>query len=177
MNNGKIIRIIGEDTDVEFSNEGRIFIKGEGRHNMPDGEIFTAPVEKSVNGHIKFSYPAIRGGREVGGVRLVFKDGRIMEFSAEKNEDYLRKMIGTDEGSRYLGEVGIGLNYGITKHIKNILFDEKIGGTIHMAIGSAYPECGGVNKSAVHWDIIKDMRKGGKMFVDEKLVYQNGMFL
>jgi len=177
MNNGKLIRIIGEDTDVSFSNEGRKFIKGDGRHNMPDGEIFTAPVEKSVNGYIKFSYPAIRGGREVSGVRLVFKDGKIVEFSAEKNEDYLSKMVDTDEGSRHLGEVGIGLNYGITKHIKNILFDEKIGGTIHMAIGSAYAECGGVNKSAVHWDIIKDMRRSGKIFVDGKLVYENGEFL
>ncbi|MFH1592135.1 MAG: aminopeptidase [Candidatus Woesearchaeota archaeon] len=177
MKDGKEVRVVGEDTDLSFSIEGRKFVKGDGIFNMPDGEIFTAPVEKTVNGHIKFSYPAIYGGREVGGVYFEFKDGEIVKASAEKNEEFLKEMIGTDEGSKFLGEFGIGLNPGIKKPIKNILFDEKQDKTIHLAIGNAYPECGGTNKSAIHWDIVKDMRNGGKIFLDGKLVYENGEFL
>ncbi len=176
MNNGKDIMIVGEQTDLIFSVEGRKFVKGDGTCNMPDGEIFTAPVEKSVQGHIMFSYPAIVGGREVSGVYLEFKDGEIVKARAEKGENFLLEMIHTDEGSKYFGEFGIGLNPGITRSIKNILFDEKQDKTIHFAIGNAYSECGGTNKSAVHWDIIKDM-KNGMMYLDGRLVYERGKFI
>jgi len=177
MSKGKTVKIIGEDTNLTFSIEGRKFVKGDGTMNMPDGEIFTAPVENTVNGYIKFTYPAIYGGREVDGVKLEFKDGKIIKATATKNEGFLKTMINTDEGSKFLGEFGIGLNPSINKPIKNILFDEKQQKTIHLAIGSAYPECNGTNKSAVHWDIIKDMRNNGKIYLDGKLVYENGEFL
>ncbi|MEK6922546.1 MAG: aminopeptidase, partial [Nanoarchaeota archaeon] len=177
MSKGKEVRIVGENTDLRFSINGRKFVKGDGTCNMPDGEIFTAPVENSVNGHVEFSYPAIRAGREIGGVYLEFKDGKIVKATAEKGEAFLKEMINSDEGSRYLGEFGIGLNEGIKKPIKNILFDEKMAKTIHFAIGNAYPECNGINVSSVHWDIIKDMRNGGKIYLDGKRVYENGEFL
>ena len=176
MSKGKQVRILGENTDISFSIEGRKFKKGDGTCNMPDGEIFTAPLENSTQGKIKFTYPAIYGGREVSGVYLEFKDGKIIKSSADKNEAFLKEMIATDEGSCKLGELGIGLNPNLTRSIKSILFDEKNNSTIHLAIGSAYVECGGVNKSAVHWDFIKDMRNG-KIFLDNKLVYENGEFL
>jgi len=176
MSKGKQVRILGEQTDISFSIAGRKFKKGSGECNMPDGEIFTAPEENSTQGHIKFTYPAIYGGREVSGVYLEFKDGKIIKATADKNEQFLKEMIATDEGSHKLGELGIGLNPKLTKPIKSILFDEKNDKTIHLAIGSAYEECLGVNKSAVHWDFIKDMRDG-KIFLDEKLVYENGKFL
>ncbi|MBI4159152.1 aminopeptidase [Candidatus Woesearchaeota archaeon] len=173
---GKIVRIVGNNTDISFSIEGRKWVKGDGRCNMPDGEIFTAPNEKTTEGFIEFDLATIRGGREVAGVRLEFSKGKVVKANAVKNNDYLQGMLNTDEGARYLGELGIGLNEGITKPVRNILFDEKINGTIHLAIGSAYAECGGVNKSAVHWDFIKTM-KNGKIFLDGKLVYENGIFI
>ena len=176
MSKGKLVRIVGEQTDISFSIAGRKFKKGDGTMNMPDGEIFTAPEENSTSGFIKFSYPAIYGGREVSGVYLEFKDGKIIKSSADKNEQFLKEMIATDEGSHKLGELGIGLNPKLTKPIKSILFDEKLNGTIHLAIGSAYQECLGTNKSAIHWDFIKDMRNG-KIFLDGKLVYENGEFI
>ena len=144
---------------------------------MPDGEIFTAPIETSTNGYIEFSYPAIYAAREVDGVFLEFKNGNIIKAKASKNESFLKTMINTDKGAKKLGEFGIGLNPNIKKFIKNILFDEKINGTIHLAIGSAYKDCNGVNESAVHWDFIKDLRKNGKIFLDNKLVAKNGKFL
>jgi len=176
MSKGKQVRILGEETDISFSIAGRKFKKGDGTMNMPDGEIFTAPEENSTQGHIKFTYPAVYGGREVSGVYLEFKDGKITKASAEKNEQFLKEMVATDEGSHKLGELGIGLNPNLTRSIKSILFDEKLYGTIHLAIGSAYEECLGTNKSAVHWDFIKDMRHG-KIFLDGKLVYEDGEFL
>lgn len=177
MQSGDEVHIIGEETDIKLRTKGRKYIIGDGTNNMPDGEIFTAPIDTSAEGHIKFTYPAIYGGREVDGVYLEFKNGNIVNFSAKKNEDFLKTMIETDTGSRKLGELGIGLNPMIKKPIKNILFDEKCFGTIHLAIGSAYKECGGINKSSVHWDMIKDLKTNGQIFLDGKCVFKNGEWL
>ena len=133
---------------------------------MPDGEFFTGPVEDSVNGEVAFSFPASYGGREVSGVRFRFEDGKVVDASAEQGEDFLLEMLDTDDGARRLGELGIGTNYGIATGTKEILLDEKIGGTVHMAIGMSYPETGGVNDSAVHWDMVCDLRQGGSITVD-----------
>ena len=138
--------------------------------------MFTAPIEDSTNGYIKNTYPVIYAGKEVSGIYLEFKNGKVVKAQAEKNQSLLRSMIEIDNGVKILGEFGIGLNYNIKQFVKQILFDEKIGGTIHLALGMAYKECRGKNKSAVHWDMIKDMRNG-KMFFDNKLVYQKGRFL
>jgi aminopeptidase len=144
---------------------------------MPSGEIFTTPVEGSVNGEITFSYPAIHGGREVEGVRLVFRNGAVAEAHAKKNEEYLKQMIASDAGAKVAGEFGVGANSGITKFTKSILYDEKIGGTIHIALGEAYAETGGVNKSALHWDMICDLRKGGEIIVDGEVFEKDGKFV
>lgn len=177
LDEGSVVRIKGKDTDLTFSIKDRKAINSAGTHNMPDGEVFTAPVETSVNGYIHFTYPAIYGGREVSGVVLEFKDGKVVKAKAKKNENFLRHMIDTDKWSSYLGEFGIGTNYKIKRFIKNILFDEKIGGTIHLALGSSYKECNGTIKSAIHWDMIKDLKRGGEIWVDEKLIQKNGKFL
>lgn len=174
---GKTVRIVAKDTDLTFSIDGRDAIKCAGNRNIPDGEIFMAPVDDSANGHIAYSFPAIRGGKEVDGIRLEFKDGEVVRASATKNEDFLLEMIKTDEGAKRLGEFGIGLNFGIKKFIKQILFDEKIGGTVHLALGMAYKEGGGKNDSAIHWDMICDLRNGGELYLDGKLVQKNGKFL
>ena len=144
---------------------------------MPDGEVFTGPVEDSTEGHVYFSYPAIYKGREVTGVRLWFEKGQVVKATAEKNQEYLEKTIATDEGSKRVGEFAIGTNEGITKFTKEILFDEKIGGSFHMALGSGYPETGSKNESAIHWDMICDLRDGGEIWVDDTLVHKNGKFV
>jgi aminopeptidase len=144
---------------------------------MPDGEFFTGPVEDSANGEVAFTYPAIYGGREVTGVKLRFENGVVVDASAERNEDYLLEMLDTDEGARRLGELGIGTNYGIDRFTKEILLDEKIGGTIHLAIGMSYPETGGANDSAVHWDMVCDLRKQGRITVDGETMQVDGKFL
>ncbi|MBW2997523.1 aminopeptidase, partial [Candidatus Woesearchaeota archaeon] len=157
----------------------------KGDHNIPDGEVFTAPEKYSVEGHIEFSYPAIRGGNEVDGIYLEFKKGKVVKAKAKKNEKFLKSMLNIDAGSSYLGELGIGVNYNISRYTKNLLFDEKIGGTIHLALGLSFPECTGknkknANKSALHWDIVKDLRPqggGGKVIVDGKIIQKNGKFL
>ncbi|MFA5478908.1 MAG: aminopeptidase [Candidatus Muiribacteriota bacterium] len=177
FDSGSKIRILGKDTDLTFSIEGREGTMCCGENNMPDGELFYAPVENSANGEIYYEFPAITNGREVEGVRLKFKDGKVVEAKAKKNEEFLIAMLDTDEGSRFIGEFGIGLNYGIDRFTKDILFDEKIGGTIHLAVGQAYEESGGTNESAVHWDMVKDLRSHGQIFIDDKLVQQNGKFL
>jgi aminopeptidase len=177
LDKGKDVRIISNDTDITFSIKGRQGIKCDGHRNMPDGEVFIAPVEDTVNGFIRYTYPAIYNGKEVEDVYLEFKDGKVIRAKAKKNEDFLHAMINTDKGSKYLGEFGIGVNYGIKKFIKNILFDEKIGGTIHLALGMAYKEGGGKNDSALHWDMIKDLRKGGEIQIDGKSIQKNGKFL
>jgi aminopeptidase len=171
------IRIVGPDTDLKMSVKKRIFISSVATHNVPSGEFFTGPVEDSAEGHIKYDFPVCEGGREIDGIRLVFRKGLVVEASAEKNEKYFLTMLDMDAGARRLGELGIGTNYGIQRFIKNILFDEKIGGTIHLALGESYPETGGVNKSALHWDMIKDLRKDGAIYVDGKLFQKNGKFV
>ena len=171
------VKVKGPNVDLTLSIAGRTFINSDGKHNMPSGEIFTGPVEDSCNGWIRYSYPAIVGGREVTGIELQFEEGKVVKATAEKNEDFLLSTLDTDEGARYLGEFAIGTNDGITRFTKSILFDEKIGGTMHMALGAGYPETGSVNKSSVHWDMICDMRDGGKVWVDDELFYDSGRFL
>lgn len=177
IDRGNTVKIVAPDTNLTFSIKGRKGIKCDGKRNMPDGEVFCAPVDDSAEGYIKYTYPAIYGGREVSGIFLRFHNGKVVEAKAEKGEEFLKEMIATDSGSCRLGEFGIGVNYGIQKFIKQILFDEKIYGTIHLALGMAYPEGGGKNKSAVHWDMIKDLRKGGKIIIDGKIIQENGKFL
>ncbi len=177
FNEANSIRIVGLDTDLTFSVQGRKGTKCSGQNNVPDGEVYYAPVTSSANGHIYYEFPAIRYGNQVDGVRLEFKDGKIVSAKADRNEQFLNQMLDTDEGSRYLGEFGIGLNYGIKKFIKNILFDEKIGGTIHLATGNAYEGSGGDNRSALHWDMIKELRNVGEIYADGKLVQKNGIYI
>jgi len=171
------VRIAGPNADLTLSVEGRVFINCDGRNNMPDGEIFTGPVEDSARGWVRFTYPAITGGREVDGVELWFEDGRVVRATARKNEEYLLQMLDADPGARYLGEFAFGTNSGIQRFTKNILFDEKIGGSFHLALGAGYPETGSRNESAIHWDMICDMRDGGEVWVDGELFYRNGEFI
>jgi aminopeptidase len=167
----------GPNIDLTLSIAGRTFINSDGKRNMPSGEIFTGPVEDSVNGWIRFSYPALRGGREVEGVELGFENGKVVRASAAKNEEYLISQLDSDPGARYLGEFAIGTNYRIQQFTKSILYDEKIGGTLHVAVGSGYPETGSRNQSAVHWDFICDMRQESEILVDGELFYRNGQFV
>jgi len=173
----KNLHIVSKDTDLRLSVEGRKWINCDGKENFPDGEVFTGPVEHSVNGHIRFSFPAIYAGREVEDIRLVFKNGRVVEASAARGEDLLVKLLDTDPGARYLGEVAVGTNHNIRKFTKNILFDEKIGGTVHCAIGRSFPESKAKNRSAIHWDMLCDMKQEGKIFADGTLIYEKGRFL
>ena len=170
------VRIVGADTDLKMSVKKRTFISSVATHNVPSGEVFTGPVENSAEGYIKYDFPVCNGGREIDGIRLVFKEGKVVEATATKNQDYLLAMLDMDPGARYLGELGIGTNYGIQRFIKNILFDEKIGGTIHLAVGESYEETGGVNKSSLHWDMIKDLRKGGAIYLDGEVFQKDGKF-
>ncbi len=172
----KNVDIRGPNADLRLSIEGRSFINSDGDQNMPSGEIFTSPVEDSANGWVRFTYPAITGGREVEGVRLEFQNGRVAAASASKNEDFLLKMLDTDEGARGLGELGIGTNYGIQRFTKSILYDEKIGGSFHLAVGSGFAEAGGKNQSSLHWDLICDARDGTEILVDGELFYKDGKF-
>jgi len=171
------VRVIGPETELQLSIAGRTFINSDGKNNMPSGEVFTGPVEDSVEGHVHFSYPAIHQGREVSGIRLWFEKGKVVKATAEKNEDFLLQTLDTDDGSRYVGEFAIGTNKGITQFTRQILFDEKINGSFHMALGAGYPETGSKNESAIHWDMICDMRDGGEIWVDDELLYQNGKFV
>ena len=171
------IRIRAPETDITLSVAGRNWIPCVGEHNMPDGEFFTAPVEDSVEGEIAFSFPATYGGREVSGVRLRFEGGKVVDAVAEHGEAFLHEMLDTDAGARRLGELGIGTNYGIATGTKEILLDEKIGGTVHMAVGKSYPESGGKNDSAVHWDMVCDLRHDGSITVDGTELQRDGQFL
>ncbi len=173
----KHITLKGPEIDLQLSIAERTFVNSDGHKNMPSGEIFTSPVEDSVNGWVRFSYPSIVGGRAVSGIELKFEQGKVVEASAQENEDLLHAQLDTDEGSRYLGEFAIGTNFGINRFTGNILFDEKIGGTVHMAIGMGYPETGSKNRSAVHWDMICDMRNESEIHVDGDLMYKNGEFV
>jgi aminopeptidase len=173
----KQVEITGPNVNMTLSIEDRTFVNSDGTRNMPSGEIFTGPVEESVNGWANFTYPGIYQGRQVEGVRLEFEGGRVVRASAKQNETFLLEMLDADPGARYLGEWAIGTNKMINRFIKNILFDEKIGGTFHLALGRGYPETGSMNKSAIHWDMICDMRDGGEILVDGELFYRSGEFL
>ncbi len=177
LNKAKKIRIIGEDTDLTLNVYKKSFVADSGEENLPGGEIFCAPEPKSVEGHIRFTYPAIRSGVEVQNIYCEFKNGKCIKATADKNEKFLNTMLDTDKGSRYIGELGIGMNPKVTKFTKELLFDEKIGGTIHLAFGMAYKECGEPNKSALHWDIVKDLRKNGQIIADGKVIQKNGKWL
>lgn len=170
------IHVIAPGTDLTYRMGGRKWINCAGTENFPDGEVFTGPIENSVTGHITFSYPAIYNGNEVADVRLAFRDGRVVESSASRGLDYLNTMLDLDAGARSVGEVAFGLNYDIQKFTKDILFDEKIGGTMHMALGASIPESGGVNDSGLHWDMVCDLREG-QVYADGKLCYKHGKFL
>jgi len=175
---GKKVHLLGENVDLKMEIHGRKAVADKGEENMPGGEIFMAPVRESLEGWIKFEYPAIRDGKEVTDIKLVFKNGKVVEFSASKNEDFLKKMLETDENSSYVGELGIGMNPQIKRFTKNLLFDEKIGGTIHLALGMAYKENlpeGETRDSAIHWDIVKDMKKG-KIILDGKVIQEKGLW-
>ncbi len=171
------IRIVGQDTDISFKVKGRKWISCHGTWNMPDGEVFTAPIENSTNGTVRFTFPGIYGGREIEDIKLTFKAGKVVKASAQKGNDLLQQLLKI-EGAKRLGETAIGTNYRITKFTKSMLFDEKMGGTIHMALGlNPIPATGGKNQSALHWDILKDMKKGGEIYADDNLFYKNGKFL
>lgn len=169
-------RYVNERTDIRFTTNGRTWINSDGRTNMPSGEVYTSPEEDSVEGHIFFDYPAIRNGQEVRGVTLRVKGGEIQSWHAEQGQEVLDETFALP-GTRRFGEAAIGTNYDIDRFSKNILFDEKIGGTVHMAIGQSYLQCGGKNESPVHWDMIADMTKNGTIYADDKIIYRNGQFL
>jgi aminopeptidase len=174
------VRVLGPDTDLRLSIEGRTFINSDGKRNFPSGEFFTGPVEASVEGTIRFRVPSIYNGRPVQDIRLRFEGGRVVEASAAQGDAFLQQMLELDAGARYVGEFAFGNNFGITHGIRNILFDEKIGGTIHMALGRSYPETGGQNVSALHWDMVCDLRApagGGEVWVDDELFLKDGKLL
>jgi aminopeptidase len=171
------IRIVGPDTDLKLGVAGRKWQPSFGTHNMPDGEVFTSPVETDTEGEIRFTLPAVFYGREVEDIRLRFEGGRVVDAEARRGGDYLQALLDTDEGARVLGEYAFGLNYEIDRWTRNILFDEKIGGTVHLALGSSFEDCGGKNSSALHWDIICDLREEGEIYADGELVWRAGQFL
>ncbi len=167
----------GPNVDLRLSVKGRKFVNACGLNNMPDGEIFTGPVENSVHGWVRFTYPSIYEGRVVENIELEFVEGRVLHAKAKKNQDFLLRMLDTDAGARFVGEFAIGLNFEIDRFTGNILFDEKIGGSFHMALGAGYPETGSQNKSQIHWDMICDLRKDSEINVDGQVVYKNGKFV
>lgn len=176
LNKTSNVRYVNDQSDIQFSVKGRTWINSDGRNNMPSGEVFTGPVEDTVNGVIHFSYPSIFMGKEVSGITLWVENGEVKKWDALKGKDILDRVFEID-GSRHFGEVAIGTNYNIQTPTKNILFDEKIGGTVHMAVGQSYNQTGGKNVSAIHWDMIADMKNGGKIYTDNEMIYENGKFL
>jgi len=176
LNQVNKIHILGENTDLLLRVKNRKWINCSGKLNMPDGEVFTGPLENSANGTVRFTYPGIVAGREVEDITLTFKDGKVVKATAVKGDELLQQMLKI-KGADRIGEIAIGTNYGITQFSKNMLFDEKMGGTIHMALGASYPESGGLNKAAIHWDLLKDMKKEAEIYADNKLFYKNGKFL
>ena len=177
LNNVKKLRIVGEKTDITFGVEGRKWISCSGLNNYPDGEVFTSPIENGVNGEIYFDFPQNYRGSEAHGVHLWIENGQVVKATADKGEEFLQAMLNMDEGSRGIGEIAIGTNDEIQEITGNILFDEKIGGSIHMAVGASYPETGGKNVSGLHWDLIKNMKNGGKIYADDVLIYENGKMI
>jgi aminopeptidase len=171
------VRVTAPGTDIRLGIAGRKFIAADGKRNMPDGEFFTAPIEDSVDGEVSFHLPAMIGGREVAGAKLRFESGKVVDASAERGEEFLISLLDTDDGARRLGELGIGTNYAIDRGTRDVLLDEKIGGTVHMAVGASYPECGGTNESAVHTDLVCDLRLGGRIEVDGEPFQEDGRFL
>jgi aminopeptidase len=176
LGGAKQIRIEAEGTDLTLSVENRLWVNSDGKRNMPSGEVFTGPLESSANGTIFFDIPSSPAGVEVAGVTLRFVDGVVVEAHAQRGDAYLRQALATDEGARRLGELGIGTNFGIDRPIGAILFDEKIGGTVHLALGRSYPETGGRNQSALHWDLICDLRRGGSITADGETIQRDGKF-
>ncbi len=172
------VRIVGADTDLTLSVAGREGIVSSGLRNMPDGEVFYSPVEDSAEGVISYSeFPAVYLGHDVEDARLVFRAGRVVESSATTGAEFLSQILATDDGASRLGELGIGCNPHITRFTRNLLFDEKIDGTVHLAVGGSYTHAGGKNESAVHWDMVKDLRPGGELYADDELVQQDGRWL
>lgn len=171
------LRIVGPDTDLRLGVAGRTWVAADGHFNLPDGEVFTSPVETATEGEIRYRFPAIYDGREVEDVRLRFEGGRVVAAEAASGEEYLRSLLDVDDGARVLGEVAFGLNYEIDRFTRNILFDEKIGGTMHFALGSGFADTGGQNRSALHWDMICDLRADGEVYADGELVWRAGRFL
>ncbi len=165
----------GTDLKVDVDKSKSIWINCSGGENFPDGEVFCGP--QNANGHVNYTFPAVYNGREVEGVRLVFKDNRVVDASAKKNEEFLFAMLDQDEGARNMGEIAIGTNYSIKEFTKNTLFDEKIGGTFHAAVGMGYPESGSTNESALHWDMVCDLRAGGEILADGEVIHKDGKFL
>lgn len=177
LNGVNELRYVGLDTDITFGLQGRTWMNCDGKVNFPDGEVFTGPVEDSVEGQIRFTYPGIFQGQEVEDMVLRFEKGVVVEAHAKTGEELLHALLDTDEGSRRVGEVAIGTNAGITRFTKNMLFDEKIGGTIHVAVGAGIGVTGSKNLSAVHWDMLKDMKEGGEIWADGEVIYRDGKFL
>lgn len=169
--------VAANGTDIRMGVSGRRWINCDGHENFPDGEVFTGPILDSVNGRIRFSFPAVHLGREVVDAELVFRDGRVVDARASKGQDFLIEMLDMDAGSRLLGECAIGTNYGIKRYTRNTLFDEKIGGTVHVALGAGYPETGNTNQSGLHWDMVVDLRSGGRIDIDGQTLSENGRFL
>jgi aminopeptidase len=174
----KEVRIVAAGTDLRIGLDGREGLVDAGGANMPGGEVFYSPVEDSAEGTVEFSeFPGVYAGREVDGIKLTFSGGRVVDASARTNEEFLLTTLDTDEGARRLGELGIGCNPGITRYMKNVAFDEKIDGTVHVAVGKGFPELGGTNESVVHWDIVKDLRDGGRLEADGRVVQESGRWL
>ncbi len=171
------VEIKGLNVDLKLSIKGRTFLNSCGKHNMPDGEIYTGPVEDSASGWVRFTFPAVYSGRVVEGIELTFAEGKVIKAIAAKEEELLKKMVASDARSCYLGEFAFGMNFEIDRFTSNILFDEKIGGTFHLALGSGYPETGSQNKSGIHWDMICDMRKDAEVKLDGDVIYRDGKFL
>jgi aminopeptidase len=171
------LRILGPDTDLRVGVAGRKWLAADGRYNMPDGEVFTSPTETETEGEIRYSFPAIYHGREVEDVRLRFAEGKVVAAEAARGQAYLESLLDMDDGARVLGELAFGLNYEIDRFTRNILLDEKIGGTMHLALGSAFPQAGGSNSSGLHWDMICDLRDEGEVYADGELVWKAGRFL
>ncbi|HLL50824.1 MAG TPA: aminopeptidase [Thermomicrobiales bacterium] len=171
------VRIVGCGTDLTFSTAGRTYVVGDGHINIPDGELYTAPVDDSAQGVISFEFPGSYAGQQITGIRLEFQDGEVVTATAKTGESFLQQVLAMDDGARRIGEFGVGVNFGIDRFVGDILFDEKIGGTIHLGLGRAYGECGGRNQSTLHWDIVKDLRGEGAIELDGRRVFENGRFL
>lgn len=177
LSEGHTARLVAKGTDLKFNVKGRQWLVGDGRINLPDGEIFTAPIHEEMDGKITFEFPGVLGGRLVPDIQLEWRAGKLMNARASANESFLHKIIETDPGASNIGEFAFGVNQQIDRFCKDIFFDEKIGGTIHIALGRAYPACGGTNQSAIHWDIIKDTRKESSFYLDGEKIFENGKFL